>query len=87
MIGSPGWVRFERLDLALFVDRQHHRMGRRIEIEPDDVGELGGKAGIARPLEAPQPVRLQFVRPPDGCTEPTESPVDLAIARPVQWVA
>ena len=29
----------EGLDLALFVDRQHHRMGRRIDIEPDDVGE------------------------------------------------
>ena len=56
----------ERLDLALFVDRQHHRMGRRIDIEPDDVGELGGKAGIARALEGAQPVRLQFVRPPDA---------------------
>jgi len=37
----------EDLDLALFVNRQHDRMGRRIEVEPDDVGELGGKAGIA----------------------------------------
>src|SRR5947209_651320 len=48
----------EGLDLALFIDRQHHRMGRRIEIEPDDVGELGGKARIARALEGAQPVRL-----------------------------
>ena len=34
----------ERLDLALLVDRQHHGMGRRINIEPDNVGELGGKS-------------------------------------------
>ena len=31
----------ERLDLALLVDRQHDRMGRRIDIEPDDVAQLG----------------------------------------------
>ena len=37
----------KRLDLALFVDRQHHGMGRGVDIERDDVGELGGKAGIA----------------------------------------
>ena len=34
----------ERLDLALLVDRQHHGVRRRIDIEPDDVGQLGGKA-------------------------------------------
>jgi hypothetical protein len=33
--------------------------------EPDDVSELGGKAGVARALEGAQPVRLQLVRPPD----------------------
>ena len=56
----------ERLDLALLVDRQHHRMGRRIDIEPDDVGQLGGELGVARALEGAQSVRLQFVRPPDA---------------------
>jgi len=56
----------ERLDLPFFVEREPHGMCRRIEIEADDVGELGLKAGIARPLEGPQPVRLQFVRPPDA---------------------
>jgi hypothetical protein len=48
----------ERLDLALFVEREHHGVGRRIKIEPDDVGQLGGKAGIARALEGAQPMRL-----------------------------
>ena len=48
-LAAPGLDRKSRLgaveglDLALFVNRQHHCMGRRIEIEPDDVGELGGK--------------------------------------------
>jgi hypothetical protein len=34
--------------------------------DPDDVSELGGKAGVARALEGAQPVRLQLVRPPDA---------------------
>ena len=60
----------EGLDLALFVDRQHHGMRRRIDIEPDNVGELVGKAGIARAFEGAQPVGLQFVRPPDALYRP-----------------
>src|SRR5215469_1444325 len=56
----------ERLDLALFIDRQHHRMGRRIDIEPDDIGELVSKAGVARTLEGAQPMRLQFVLLPSA---------------------
>jgi hypothetical protein len=36
-------------------------MGRRIDIKPDNVRELGGKTGIARVLEGAQPARLQFV--------------------------
>jgi len=41
--------------MALFVNRQHDGMGRRIDIKPDDVGQLGGNAGIARALEGAQP--------------------------------
>jgi len=41
-------------------------MGWRIDIEPDNVRQLGGKARIARALEGPQPVWLQFVGPPDA---------------------
>jgi hypothetical protein len=48
----------EGLDLALLVEREHDGVGRRIDIEADDVDELGGKAGIARVLEATQPMRL-----------------------------
>jgi len=59
---QSGLSAVKRLDLALFVDRQHHGMGRGVDIEPDDVGELGGKAGIARALEGAQPMRLQLVQ-------------------------
>jgi hypothetical protein len=36
----------ERLDLALFVDRQHHRVRRRIDVEADHVA-----FAIARPVQ------------------------------------
>jgi hypothetical protein len=45
-------------------------MGRRVDVEPDNVGQLGGKAGIARTLEGAQPVRLQFVLAPDALHRP-----------------
>ena len=37
----------ERLDLAFLVDREHDGVRRRVDIEPDDVVELGGEVGIA----------------------------------------
>jgi len=63
---QPGLGAVERLDLAFFIERQHHRMGRRIDIEPNNISELVGKAGVARAFEGAQPVRLQFVRLPDA---------------------
>jgi len=56
----------EHLDLTLLVEAEHHGVGRRIDIEADDVGQFGGKARIARALEGAQPVRLQFMRLPDA---------------------
>src|SRR3954451_17963228 len=35
--GQAGLGAVERLDLALLVDRQHHGMGRRVNVEADDV--------------------------------------------------
>ena len=55
----------ERLDLALFVDRQHHGVRRRIDVQPDDVLDLGGEVGIGRELEAAHLMGAQTVRPPD----------------------
>src|SRR6516162_8567188 len=52
----------ERLDLALFVEREHHGVSRWIDIKPDNIGQLGGKARIARALEGADAVGLQLVR-------------------------
>jgi len=51
----------KRLDLALFVDQQDHRMRRWVDIWADDVAQLGGEVGIVGQLELLQPVRLQPV--------------------------
>jgi Domain of unknown function (DUF4062) len=71
---GAGLARFERqprlgavkrLDLGLLVDREHHGMLGRVDIEADDVLELGGELGIGRALEGPDTMRLQVVRRPD----------------------
>ena len=53
------------LDLRLLVNRQHQTVGRRVEIEPDHVAQLGGKSRVLRQLEVVHPMRLQPVRRPD----------------------
>ncbi len=55
----------ERLDLRLLVDRQHHRMGRRVNIEADDIRELLGKSPVVRELEVSPAVWAEAVRLPD----------------------
>src|SRR5260370_6949665 len=68
LIGSPGWVRSSAWIWLFFVEREHHGVGRRIDIEPDDVGQFGGKARIARALKGPQAMwavpRETFAPPP-----------------------
>ena len=61
--GQAGLGAVERLDLALLVDRQHDGVGRRVDIEPDDVPELVDELRIVGELEptpavGPEPVRL-----------------------------
>ena len=73
---QPGLGAIQRLDLAFFIDRQHHGMGRRIDIEPDDVGELVGKAGIARALEGAQPALSTSSLMLSG---------SMSIRRPMRW--
>src|SRR5947208_7228725 len=52
----------ERLYLALFIDAEHHRVRRRVDIQPDDVTQLGDEIGVARQFGLPYPVRLEPVR-------------------------
>jgi len=42
----------ERLDLALLVNREADGVGRRIDVEPDDILQLGDELRITRQLEA-----------------------------------
>ena len=77
----------ERLDLPLLVDAEHDRMRRRIDVEADDVAQLGDELGVVRQLELAHPVRLQAVARQMRCTELTLMPAASAIAAPVQWVA
>src|ERR1035437_1847289 len=64
----------ESLDLALLIDAEHDRVLRRVEVEPDDVGQLLQEAGIVRQLEGLNPVGLEAMIPPD--------PVDRIRANP-----
>jgi hypothetical protein len=76
----------ESLDLALVIERKHHRVSRRIDIEPDDVDELVAKLGSPERLNA-QAVRLQLVRPQDGPQRIERNADAWAVARPVHWIA
>ena len=64
--GQAGLRAVERLDLALLVDGQHHRVGRRIDVEPDDVADLGREGWVVRELEGADAMRLKPVRAPDA---------------------
>jgi hypothetical protein len=67
----------ERLDLALFVDAEHDRVRRRINIEPDDVAQLVDERRIFRQLELPDAMRLEPVSPPDALHGTDADPVGL----------
>src|SRR6516162_6984419 len=66
LIGKPGLSAVQCLDLAFFIEREHHGMGWGIDIEADDVGQLGGKARIARVFEGTDAVWLQLVGLPNA---------------------
>ena len=53
------------LDLALLVDREHHRVLGRIDVQADDVPELGRELGVLGQLERFDPVGLQSMGGPD----------------------
>ena len=53
------------LDLGFLIDRQHDGMGRRVDIETNDVPELLGELRVLRQLETADAVRLQAMRLPD----------------------
>src|SRR5215203_1361056 len=57
----------QSLNLAFLIDREHHCLLWRIQVEPDDVADLRLQLGIGGELESLPPPRLQPPLPPDPC--------------------
>ena len=76
----------KRLYLRLFIDAEHHRVRRRVDIQPDDVTQLGDEFRVARQFELPYPVRLEPVRTPDALHRGDADTSRPAIAAAVQCV-
>ena len=54
------------LDLALLIDGEDERLGRRVEVETDNLIELHCDVGVVADLEGSDQVRLQAVALPDA---------------------
>jgi hypothetical protein len=65
-MGRPGLGTVERLDLALLVDREDDGVGGRIDVEADDVAQLGNEPRVGGELELLDPMRLKAVLVPDA---------------------
>ena len=69
-LGLPGLHRqrllgpVQRLDLGLLVDAEHDRVLRRVQVQPDHVGDLGDQLRVGGELERLRPPRLHPVMPP-----------------------
>src|SRR5271166_1818361 len=55
----------ESLNLALLIDAKDDRLVRRIQVEPDHVGEFFQEPGVAREFESLAAMRLEIVTPQD----------------------
>ena len=55
----------EGLDLALFVDREHQAVRRRVDVKPDHIAQFVDKLRIAAELEDPQLMRGEAMGVPD----------------------
>ena len=56
----------QRLDLRLLIDRQHDGVGWWVDIEADNIADLGGEPRIVGQLVLAHPVRLQAMGSPDA---------------------
>ena len=78
----------ERLDLRLFVDRQHDGVGRRVEVEADHIAQFGDDVGIVRELELPHPMGPKPVCAPDALHQAdADSGRLVATMAATQWAA
>ncbi len=60
---EPALGTFEGLNVGLLVDAQHERALGRVEVQPDDVGRLGGELGVRADAPAPSPAQADPVAP------------------------
>ena len=82
----------ERLDLGFLVDTEHHCLLRRLQVQPDDVTDLGLKLRVGGELERLLPPRLDAEAVPDRAMVACEIGVPSAASaaassREDQWVA
>ena len=78
----------ERLDLALFVNREDDRMSGRVDVEADNVLEFLCELRIVRQLERPDAIGGELMGP-QGCAAPSASsrpPPSLASGRSNGWL-
>ena len=59
--GQPRLRAIQRLNLALFIDTQHHGVLRRRQIHPHHIRQLFQELGIAGEFEAFRPMRFELV--------------------------
>jgi hypothetical protein len=67
-------LEFRDVHMALLIEREHHGMGRRVDIQADDRPELLGERWILRQLEGLPAVRLQAVRSPEKARAKSSAP-------------
>ena len=60
----------QRLDLCLLVDAKHDGLLGRVQVEPDDVGDLLFQHRVVAVLERPDQMGLETHVPPDVVDEP-----------------
>src|ERR1019366_211269 len=75
------------LDGGLLVHAQHHRLLRRVQVEPDNVDELLLKPWVVGQLERLDQARLEATSGPDPLNRSRRDPDLLAIDRQLQRVS
>jgi hypothetical protein len=63
---QPRLGAIKRLDLRLLIDREHHRTGRWMHVEADDILHLLGQCRVGGAFEGAEAMRLQAVGAPDA---------------------
>jgi hypothetical protein len=65
---QPRLGAIKRLDLRLLIDREHHRMGRWMHVEADDILHLLGQCRVGGAFEGAQAMRCSRLARQMRCT-------------------